>query len=118
MNLKNEIEEGFTLIEIVVVMGIIGIISMILMPAYAQYVDKMKGSVCDRNCVSLGRLYDAELMYENKNHSDLVFEQFILGQDGVVCPSEGNVTYVDGEVICNVHCNEEENSDGEEIPIL
>ena len=107
---------GFTLIEVVIVMCIIGILGMMIAPVCAGYVDKASERVCEVSCLEMERMYEGKLVLENKEHSDLDFNIFMIEHNEDVCPVKGSITYVDGKVICNVHQKSEDS--GEELPIL
>lgn len=116
MILGKKLVSGFTLIEVVVVMCIIGVLGMMIAPAYAGYVDKARERVCEVRCLEMERMYEGQLVLENKGHSDMDFNIFMIEHNEDICPTKGNITYVDGKVICDIH--QESEDSGEELPIL
>lgn len=119
MILKKKYAKGFTLIEVIVVMVIMAILSMVIVPACFEYINKARERVCRANCLQIQRMYDAHLTLENRMHSDIEFNNFLLKYDDTTCPSEGYITYVDGKVMCIMHQGDEKSEDDDnEVPIL
>lgn len=67
-----ETEQGFTLIELMVVVAIIGILSLIAIPAYQNYAKKSSEVAC---------------LAETKAFSDKLFIDMNTGLDGLKEPS-------------------------------
>ena len=68
------------------------------------------------NCVQYERLYSSNVISESRDHSEIVFREFLRNYEDKVCPKKGNVTYADDKVMCDIHVKEEE-AEGE-VPIL
>lgn len=116
MLLRKRFTKGFMLVELIVVISIIGILAAIAVPAYGAYVEKAKEEVCKGNCLQVERMYEMHLEIEGIEHSDTVFEQFLMEYGKDICPGHGVITYVEGKVKCSVHTVEDDN-DGE-VPFL
>lgn len=108
---------GFTLVEVLAVIVILGILAASAVVSVAGVIEKAKKDVCDANVLELERHYEAYLVLEGIDHSDVVFAEFLRGYDGSICPVGGDMGYMDGEVECSVHSIDEED-EGEDVPFL
>jgi prepilin-type N-terminal cleavage/methylation domain-containing protein len=108
----NEKNKGFTIIELIVVIAILGIISAIAVPRFVGYRSLAVKSACDKNRNTAERLYITFLL-ENE-HRDNKFNQFLIENFNKVCPAGGNTTYEEGNVKCSIH--EDESNDVEDDP--
>ena len=63
-NIKNKINEGFTLVEILIVVVIIGILAAIAVPTYFSYVER--GYASDAK-VQIKNIYENSKLYYSEN---------------------------------------------------
>ncbi len=114
----NKKSDGFTLIELIVVIAILGILVAIAVPRLVGFTSMTKEKVCAANRKTVERLYNTFLL-ENE-HGESTFNQFLIENFDEVCPVGAVISYFDGEVKCSVHDDEsdEEESPGEEVPWL
>ncbi|WP_209437854.1 type II secretion system protein [Mesobacillus selenatarsenatis] len=117
--------KGYTLVELLAVIVIMGILAAIAAPVYGHFMDQYKEDLCEVNRVEMARLYGEFLDIEQVEHSSVAFTQFSLSMlDGDVCPVGGELTYVDGTVECSVHGDhesgdeEDEGNDDGGVPFL
>lgn len=59
-----ENEEGFTLVELIVVLVILALLSAVLVPALLGFIDKSKEKVCLVNRSMIERYYRGEVIYD------------------------------------------------------
>ncbi|MDN5291559.1 MAG: hypothetical protein PWQ06_1798 [Anaerophaga sp.] len=113
---------GFTLIELIIVIAILGIIVAIAVPRLSGFKSMAEERVCAANWKTVERMYTAYLVKNDIDHEDSVFNQFVIENFDEVCPTGGVISYVGGEVKCSVHDDgnegDEEEPPGEEVPWL
>lgn len=104
---------GFTLIEVIVAIAILGILAGIAVPRFSGYLQQTKQAVCVSNLGTVDRFYVAKLEMDELEHSDLIFEAFLMDYEDDLCPVGGTYSYVDGQVTCSIHDEGESDGDGE-----
>ena len=89
---------GFTLIELVLVIGIITVLLSITVPIFMNYRKTISETVCNMNRMTIERLFEAS--YTDAN-SEISFNSFIEENPDDVCPDGGVISYVVDEVKCS-----------------
>jgi prepilin-type N-terminal cleavage/methylation domain-containing protein len=95
MKLNRTQKNGFTLVEIMIVVGIIGLLAAIAIPNFIRYREASRRSVCIAN---LKQLNDAKIqwgMERGKKATAIPVEEDLIGPDAYIrikpsCPSEGD----------------------------
>ena len=59
-------QDGFTMVELMIVVAIIGILAAIALPAFVRYIQKSKTSEALTN---VRKIYDGQVAYYNDDHS-------------------------------------------------
>ena len=79
-NIKKKNENGFTLVELLVVITIMGILGTLLVTNYTKYVDKSKQVVVDEQLNEIVKTFEVAFM-ENEKYEDTVLVDYstILG---------------------------------------
>jgi prepilin-type N-terminal cleavage/methylation domain-containing protein len=116
----NKKADGFTLIELIVVIAILGIIAAIGVPRLAGFRSMAEERVCSANCNTVERMYSAFLL--GNDHEDSIFNQFLIENFDEVCPASGVISYEDEKVKCSVHGDGSESDEDkppeDEVPWL
>lgn len=111
-------EHGFTLVEVLVTVVIIGIISAIAVPSVIGIVDNAKEEVCLANRIEFKRNYMVFIQLKEIQDSPVVFKEFLSRYDEEMCPEHGVITYEDGDVMCSDHSESGEEDKSEDVPFL
>lgn len=111
--------KGFTLVELILVISIIAILMVITSPNLNTFAKKVKGEVCNINCSELDKVYNLYLITESVEHSDKIFENYLIKHGKNICPADGTISFRNGKVKCGIHSKEEESDDGgDDVPYL
>ena len=113
MNLIKKNEKGFTLIELIVVIGITAILAVIVSTSSFKYLNHAKETVCQTNRQYLERAFLIAIELEEKDEVNVTFSEFLEKEKTIKCPDAGTFTYLDKHVNCDHHSDSEE-----EAPIL
>ena len=108
---------GFTLVELIVVIAILGVLMAILVPQYIQYIEKSRKAVCESNRAEIKRMIDLDMIAEQAAGSVTTdtyltkakseFDTLMAGRykgTKAVCPDGGTITFdaqIDGTYIIN-----------------
>lgn len=99
-------ENGFSSVELIVVLAIIGILATLVVPSFVSYRQKVKEQVCNTNCLQLEKMYHTYLFLKGVDHGETVFSRYLQEYDEVICLDHGLISYVNGKIQCKVHNNE------------
>lgn len=110
---KNNIN-GFTLIELIVVIGIVAILVSLMIPSFTHYLESMNETVCTNNRNTIERLYEATMI---NTIDEISFNMFIEEYSDEICPVGDVISHEGDEVKCNKHSSNDE-PPHEEVPWL
>ena len=112
---------GFTLIELIVVLAVLSIILAIAVTSFVSYTDYSKEKVCSINRQMLLKEYYLYLTMGNKEHPNMLIEEFLHENGNNICPKNGVISVGNDNIHCSIHENEQKGSDDgddEEVPYL
>ena len=81
MNMKKVTQKGFTLIEMMIVVAIIGILAKIALPAYGNYVKKGKAAEATSTLADL-RVKMEQCFQDNRNYTNAACTAFCAPTSG------------------------------------
>lgn len=111
--------KGFTLIELIVVIAILGILALFLVPSFMGYAKDAKQSVCESNMTSIQRAYHFQMAKQEKDEErdfldKVMNNEFDDFSTAPKCPS-GGIYYIintgeeAGQSVFQVVCTEHSN---------
>lgn len=89
-------KDGFTLIELIVVIAILGILALFLVPSFIGYAKDAKAAICDSNLVSINRAYQSKLTKLGDSENEALLTEVLNNTDSEYfsttpeCPDDGN----------------------------
>ncbi|MDD3347992.1 prepilin-type N-terminal cleavage/methylation domain-containing protein [Oscillibacter sp.] len=94
---------GFTLVELIIVIAILGVLSAVVTPQYVRYVEKTRSTKCTAQRNEVIRAFAMECMasedfFSRASGADsAALSGMVSGEDGLgtalTCPSRGTLTY-------------------------
>ena len=87
--------KGFTLVELIVVIAILGVLMAVLVPQYIHYVEKSREGVCSANAYNIVYAYSVDAMLnENGNYKDIMTQ--CLERNGLTAEEIKDIDYTEG----------------------
>ncbi|MEA4853060.1 MAG: prepilin-type N-terminal cleavage/methylation domain-containing protein [Christensenella sp.] len=95
---------GFTLIELIIVLAVIGILMAIGIPAYLSYVSESQAAVCISNRDTLRRQLAVQQALNQGKDLEEEFNRLSEEERAQYkCPANGVISVKENEVLCSVH---------------
>ena len=109
MQMKNSLRAGFTLVEIMIVVAIIGLLAAIAIPNFVKARQASQRTACISNLRAIDGAKTTWSLDQRKGGSDAPSDADIFGQanyikDKPACPSNGtySLNAVDAKATCTV----------------
>jgi len=101
-------QRGFTIMELMIVIVIIGVLSVIGVPAYKGYTDRAKKAACDAQIktvkTAVGMYYADEGSYPGTLDATLLGVYIDNIEDLIKCPADSGTTYTYAAATGAVSC--------------
>ena len=115
MGMENRDDKGFTLVEVLVVVLLVGVLASLVLPSANRVlsttrrrVEAVEYDLCMKNCDSTKQLYEDFLAALGQDHSDELFREFLYRLERYGrCAQGGRYYYDQGSVLCDRHQPEE-----------
>ena len=102
--LKKNIQKGFSLVELLVVVAIIGVLAGVGIVGYQDYVDSSRKKVAEQNWTSVVKAMEFEQIVAENSLGSAVKEKDKDGnwikEDGTTSMIEGEARTITGETPC------------------
>ncbi len=100
--------KGFTLLELIVVIAIMGVLAVVMVPTLTQYKSRSELGVCEANRQEFLHSY---IINQSMGDSGYSLEQAINGdcpalladKNNLKCPDKGDIKVENGALVCSVH---------------
>ncbi|MFP4698129.1 MAG: type II secretion system protein [Eubacteriales bacterium] len=99
----NPNNNGFTLIEVLIVIVIMGILATVATPSVLSVLEGVNEQVCRTNCIQVERSYNVHLTMEDILHYMVYLLNIHENEYENMCPKDGKIYYDNGRVRCNYH---------------
>jgi len=102
--MKKQMQQGFTLIELMIVVAIIGILAAIAIPAYQNYIDSAAQTACEGEVAALKTPFETAAM----GVGDFEYPDGHAGDNGEACTGGIVVSKaIAGDIVGTVEIREE-----------
>lgn len=97
--------KGFTLIELVIVIAVLGILAGLAIPRISEHIEKSRRAVCEGNRAMLARNYSYYLSKGGiMTLAEFLYAPEMLDKKDSFCPSQGVYSLDDKEnIVCTYH---------------
>lgn len=100
---------GFTVMEILLVVGIIGILTAVSIPIFAAHLDKARQSTCESQRSALALVISTTSLTDKVDADQDLFDSIYIPNKGqYACPKGGTFTWVDptaGQIMGTIECS-------------
>jgi type IV pilus assembly protein PilA len=105
--MSKKMQKGFTLIELMIVVAIIGILAAIALPAYQDYTNKSKNNACLAEAKSAANIWMLE--YAEGTASSALSSANVNSCNTITAPTSATASFTatavspgDGTITCNL----------------